>query len=342
MAAPATIPAQMGLAGADMASRGAIGGQEITPEEVGIMAGATMAPAGLGKLAQKFKGMQEKMITKAGKQAETAAGLGASKKLRDRLSQLEKEGKIKPGQLGNELIEEGVVAAGDTPTSVAKKAKELADRADGEINETLGDLSTYAAGVQKDLVDAVRSPALSAAQEAAKNKVRKQAKLLSRAGEDISLKDLRKIRDEAAKKGSGGNKTIEESLSKSIDNALGEDELQKIRALRDKLQAGQLAEEGAGDIANQGMSGLRKMGIVTSMISGNPAIAGGLAAEHVISKYRPALAAIGLTKASQLGKYAERFADAAENRGKAGVGALHFQLMQDDPEYRKKNMKGKE
>jgi len=349
MAAPGAVLPQLGLSAADMASRKMIGGQDIS----GPQAGGTLALEGAlgasGKLLAKFKGLQDKMITQAGKQAEAAAGLSSSKSLRDKLAKMEASGKIKPGELGNRLIENGVVRAGDTAASVAKKSGVLIDNAGKEIDQLLSGKSVPTQKVQDALLNTLDKPAYTELREKVIKKVNTQVDLLEEAGENLDLTDLRKIKSEIGREVSDfqskasskeAGKHIYKGLTNAIENSLGERELNKLRELNKKFEVGRMAEEAASGTANSGMSGLRKMGVVTSTITGNTAVAGGLVAEHVFGKYKPALLAAGLTKASHLGKYAEKFATAAEEGPKA-IGALHFQLLQDDKQYRKKHMKDK-
>ncbi len=187
-AAPAAVLPQLGLSGADMASRKFIGGEDIS----GAKAGGTLAIEGalgsagkamnkLGvtsKILDKVKGIQEKMVTKAGKQAEAAAGLTSTKSLRDKLSRMEADGSVKPGELGNRLIQDGVVQAGDTAASVAKKSKDLFERAGKEIDQLMGGKSVSTQKVQDALLDTLDTPAYTELREKVIKKVKKQKNIL--------------------------------------------------------------------------------------------------------------------------------------------------------------------
>lgn len=469
MAAPATILAQMGLAGADMVSRGAIGGQEITPEEVGIMASATMAPAGLGKLAQKFKGINEKMRTSAGELAETAAGLDISKSARKALSEAEIVGDIEAGEFGNMLLDRGVVKPFQGPKKTASKALEVREAVGKDIDkvlagsqgsntqELLGKFKSLISkkslrnetekAVDKKAKDIVSSLAkdnrakettekmaglseeikmlssLDASEEgkrvvayklaSAKHKQNKIIEAVDKAeeakaeqgidpeylqklnteydmlddvindlegttsllkdmtpesleaqimegtskleklsektdGASIPLTRLRELKDDIRGKGEvlgkkkTSDKAIHDTYKNSIKESLGEQDLERLKALNKEKEAAEAAFVGSIDSTATRASDLGKYAAMHSVAQGSMAFPAMYATKALWAKHGAALAAAGLRKGSIPPKHLGKFAEAAENRGKAGVGALHFQLMQDDPEYRKKNMKGKE
>ena len=340
-----SLAASLGVSGADQAMRGKSAGEiGANLAQEGIVGGVTM---GLGKLLKKLPS-PERMRELAGINAEKAAGLHSTKSLRDKLSRMEAAGDIKPGELGNRLLDEGVVQAGDTAKAVAAKSKALYEEAGKEIESLLRGNKAYTQKVQDNLLKQADTPALTALQEKISKKINTQVDLLEELGETIDLSDLNKIKTEignevkdftskASSKEAG--KRMYESLTDSIQKSLGERELSKLKELNKKYQAGAMASEPASELANKGMSGLKKMGITTAVVTGNPHVAGALAGSHVFDMYKDAFQAVGIRKASNLGKYVVPFAEAAEKGGKTAVGALHFKLMQEDPEYRKKHQK---
>jgi len=338
------LGASLGVSGVYQVTRGKPGeeiGQNLAIE--GTLGGATV---GLGKLLNKYMN-PEKLMEQAGTRAEAAAGLNSSKALRDKLSKLIDEGKIKKGELGNRLLDADVVRTTDTAADIAERTKALANTAEEEIDRILTPHAAQTQRVQDNLLEQVDTPALTALTERVNKKINTQVDLLEEAGETLDLKTLNKLKEEISNEfkstsksaGSKANDKLAEGLSKSIEKSLGERELNRLRELNKQLEVARQASETAGEVANKGMSGLRKVGIATSLATGNPRIAGALVASHVFDKHKDAFLAVGLKKASNLGKYTVPFAEAAEKGGKTAVGALHFRLMQEDPEYRKKNTK---
>lgn len=337
------LGASLGVSGLDQAVQGKSGaeiGQNLAME--GALGGLGM---GVGSLLKRIN--PEKLRQMAGLRAEAAAGLDSSKALRDKLTKAIDEGKIKKGELGNRLLDQGVMQATDTAADVAEKSKALADAAQGEIDQILKPHAAQTQSVQDNLLEQLDTPALTALKERINKKINTQVDLLEEAGETLDLKTLNSLKDEIANEfsstaksaGSKANEKLKAGLTKSIEKSLGERELNRLRELNKQLEVANMARDTAGEVANKGMSGLKKMGIITSVATGNPRVAATLAASHVFEKHKDAMLAVGIRKASGIGKYAAQFADAAEAGGKTAVGALHFKLMQEDPEYRKQHSK---
>lgn len=337
------LGASLGVSGLDQAARGKSSaeiGQNLAME--GALGGLGI---GAGSLLRKIN--PEKLRQMAGLRAEAAAGLDSSKALRDKLTKAIDAGKIKKGELGNRLLDQGVVQATDTAAEVAEKSKVLADAAQGEIDQILKPHAAQTQSVQDNLLEQLDTPALTALKGRINKKINTQVDLLEEAGETLDLKTLNSLKDEIANEfsstaksaGSKANEKLKAGLTKSIEKSLGERELNRLRELNKQLEVANMARDTAGEVANKGMSGLKKMGIATSIATGNPHVAATLAASHVFEKHKDAMLAVGIRKASGIGKYAAQFADAAETGGKTAVGALHFKLMQEDPEYRKQHSK---
>lgn len=341
-AAPGALPAQLALSGADMAARG-----KSAAEMAGPLALET-ALGGTGKALSKLKGLKEKLLLKAGRQAEKAAGLQSSKKLRETIAKLEASGKLKPGEAGNRLLNDGIVQAGDTAADVANKSQTMLKEVGEEIGQVLSEVEVPTQAAQDALLREIDTDAFSPFKQKIQKKINAQVDLLEEAGEKIDGKLLNELKSEYGKEvknfmdkssNKAANKAIYRGLTNAIEETLGERELAKLRALNEKYSLGKMVEDPAREMASGGMSGLRKMGIATSVATGNPVVAGVLVADYVFDKYKPALLAAGLKKASDLGKYSDKFAEAAEKGGQAAIGALHYKLMQEDPEYRKKHNK---
>jgi predicted CopG family antitoxin len=340
----APLRAGLGLSAADMASKGV---------DAKTGAGALALEAGLGgglKGISKLKNLKEILTKKAGKRAEAAAGLDATKSLRDNISKLETTGKIKEGELGNRLLDQGVVQAGDTADNIARKALDNKKLAGKEIEGLLADASRIPVedvqkAIQKELPNSV---ALNEFQQKLTKKLNTQIDILEEAGETLSANDLNKAKSEIGREvkdflsdapNKEAGKKIYKAMTTSIENSLGEAQLERLRAANKKYQALTMAEDAATSQAGRGPSEMSKSMALYGAATGNPLLPSVVASKSVWNKYGNALMAAGLKKGADLGKHVEAFARAAEKGTPSAIGTLHFQLMQSDEAYRKRNSK---
>jgi len=347
--APQAFLPQMGLSAADMAARGASGGkmaQDLTIE--GLLGGAGAAAGKLVRGAGKMLD-PEKLKKIAGKRAEAAAGLGATKSLRDKIAKMESTGTIEEGELGQRLLDAGVVRFGESTAQLAERAKELKELAGKEIGQILNDKAVFTKTAQDALAGKLEGTALSEIAQKTQKKIQTQIDLLEEAGEAVDLKDLNKIKSDIGKEikdftsdlpTKEGGRKVYTALKEAIEDGLAETELTRLREANKKFQAGTMAGDAALSQSNKPVGELSKSALLYGASTRQPAILASLAGRHLWNKYGNTFVAAGLNKKSvqAMGKHAARLAEAAE-KGPSAVAALHFTLMQDDEKYRKKNTK---
>jgi len=347
-AAPAALPAQLGISAADHMMRGE--GAEGTAKNVAMEGAAgVMLPAAFKSLGKAASKASQGLAKGAERQAEKAVGLNMSKKLRDTLAKMESTGRIGKGDIGRQLLDADLMRPGGARKLAdrATQQKELAGREIGDLLERTGDIPV------DDLKSALRArlpetPILNEVQQTIENKVTKQIDMLDEAGSHISATDLNKAKSEIGKQVKDflaesapkeANKRIYHAMKESIEDSMDEKMLEKLRAANKKYQAMKMAEDAALGKAGTPESALGKLAAVGSASHGNMVLPAAVVSRSLWNKYGNTLAAAGLEKGSKIAaKHATRFMEAAE-KGPQAVAALHYILMKDDPEYRKSHTK---
>ena len=470
-----SLAASLGVSGADQAMRGKSAGEiGANLAQEGIVGGATM---GLGKLLKKLPSSEE-LLELAGKKAESAAGLDLSKSARKNIATAEITGDIKPGELGNKLLDLGIVKPFQSARKTAEAAHDASQRYSDEISKLLegsedipikdlvknikaqktGEMYTSAAedaiikkaddeivklsGIYRTsettdsilkLKESLRKLGKLDASDQNKRKLasviadteHKQVKAMKDiAGIDASLdkltlkppslkkkellarrekleksipklqdildnttakleeltplnpeivkqqiskaeldlknledmvptgglspKRIQEIKDSISKEvdilttpatTKAGEKALSKAYRDTIEESLGAKELERLKELNKNLQASKTAMKGSIESSASKPSALGQYTSMYSLSKGDLAFPTIYASKNLWGTYGNSLAAVGIKKGAIPAKYLGQFAEAAEKGGKTAVGALHFKLMQEDPEYRKKHTK---
>lgn len=344
----ANIGKELGVSAADATVRGDTDdlGQRLA-SEAGIMS----ALGAGGKLAQN---VGESLGQTAGKLAESAAGLDLTKSLRKKLAQLEATGAIEEGELGRMLLDEGVISAKNLSKSkVAKAATEAKGRAGADIGDIIAQADPLSRrDLAKKLAERMQKlPAISDTKEV--DQLRNDLLgRIQRLRDNAQVDDAMSAQDALFAKARSGDQVndfvtpsmtkfgareqygaFKEGLEEAVPN------LAQYQAANKKFQAMKLAEEATENKAvTDNASGLSKTIALSGLAGGNMALPAAVAGRALWKSFGGTLAASGLNKAHKFGKYSGNFAEAS-SKGPEAVRALHFMLMQDDPEYAKANSK---
>lgn len=342
--APAALTAQLGVSAADMALRGVEG------EDMAKNLALEGALGGAGKLVGKALKAGKKIPELAGKRAEAAAGLDLTKSLRDKIAKLESTGRIQPGEIGQTLLKQKIVTPGASAATIAERSRGLQKQAGKEIDALLAGKVSPTKIAQDALEGKIQTPALTEIAQKVNKKIQKQIDLLNSAGEKIDLAKLRQLKTEignevgdftskASSKQAGVK--ITKAFKDSIEGMLAEADIERLRKLNKTFQAAKLAEDPSMSKSMLRISEASKQMGIYGAAAKKPVLPITVITKQIWNKYGDTLLAAGLNKTAGIGKHAAAFAEAAE-KGPSAVSALHFTLMQDDPEYRKNNTKKEE
>jgi len=420
MAAPATLGSQLGLSGADMASRKFIGGEDITSEDAALTGGLELAAAGLPKAMKLGVDRISDKINpaKLREMAEASAveALDPTSKQLGKMIATPAEGFANERQrLGRTLIDQNVLHGGkeNILKNLQKKAAELGEKLGGQVS----DISAQAPDVptRADLVEILKSKSNSRRADILDDEIARHYDTASQSFKTPDMKKaentVSKLEDLALNSPDAETAALADISAKNLASNMPQGELDfenlvAIRkALDDKAFSAYKSDSPAGDKIKEVAETIRSIendismgldvsyldtkglyksvkdleelatgatgkaerdalgGITKSINRTLPSIMGasigfstggaaggvlgtaiGNKAGRVWAKYGPQLKAAGFESASKLPTdpvKLKEFIDVLNKQGPTAVGALHFKMLQDDKQYRKKHMKDK-
>lgn len=350
MAIPGGMVAQLGVTAADTALR-TNGDLEKIGSAAGIeaLAGGTMK--GLGKIASKVAEPMQKIASRA---AEKAAGLSSSKKLIKQQLQKQGIGKYSDGEIGDLLVEEGIVTKFSSPEKIYDRLQEKMANVGQDIDFIANRTGTP---VDANLVQKKLSEKLASVKGAGPKSegVRESIRKTGEQFEDLYMKgadefDMAGILEERRRLGKAfknpnadptsveADRKIYDALNDTIKETVERDQGKQSRELLEKLnkkyEMMSLASEGAlNQAASKG--GLAQKAGTGMIASGN--VAGGLAlkSQGWATQHAESLAAAGFHKGSKILKGDTKWSKALKVAAERGtIPTTHMLLMKRDHKYR--------